>query len=245
MTDDTERPILVPIGPPGSRQTSRFAVLVALAVAIAIVKPWNLVAGPPTASPVPSRVTPSAPTTPTPRPPDAMIELGLDLETEQCFVGAAWRVFTVEQNFGRRMRSWIGIEPVMSADRPAVKDIPVIRLLTERLDAVGVCTAFRLEPPMVSVDGWRIAKDGVWSPIELVPAASLTQPDEAIGAVYGPPAGAGDKASGWDVGSYAFRVTEQSGDPHWFAIQVNLVPPDHAPSASPPSHPVESPGPSR
>ena len=243
MTDN-ERPILVPIGPPGSSQTSRFALLVALAVAIAIVKPWNLVAGPPAASPVPSGIAPSISTSPTTRPPGAMTELGLDLETEQCFVGAAWRVFTVEQNFGRHMRSWIGIEPLMSADRPAVKDIPVIRLLTERLDAVGVCTAFRLEPPIVSVDSWRIGKDGIWSLIELVPAANLTQPDEAIGAVYGPPGGAGDKASGWDVGSYVFRVTEQSGDPHWFAVQVNLVPPDDSPPARATPTPASSESPS-
>jgi hypothetical protein len=242
MTDDSERPILVPIGPPGARQTSRFALLVALGVAIAIVKPWNIMVGQPVASPRPSAAL-LTPAPQTPRPSTGMTELGLDLETEQCYVGAAWRVFTVEQNFGRRMRSWIGIDPVISVGRPSLEDIPVIRLLSERLDALGVCTAFRVEPPMVSVEGWRIADDGSWRSVDLVPAVSLTQPDVAIGAVYGPPVGGGDAKSGWNVGRYVFRVTEQSGDPHWFAIQVNLVPPDDSPrsGATPTPAPTGSP----
>jgi hypothetical protein len=239
MSDNNERPILVPIGPPGASQTSRFAMLVAFAIAIAIIKPWNLVAGPPAASPPPSRTARPTLEVQTPRSSGVMTELGLDLETEQCYVGAAWRLFTVEQNFGRRMRSWIGIEPHVAARRPALEDIPIVRLLTERLDAVGVCTAFRVESPMVGVEGWRVANDGKWTEVDLVPAASLTQPDTAIGAVFAPPTGAGDAAHGWNVGRYVFRVTEESGDPHWFAVQVNLVPPDA--SGSPPLHSSQSP----
>jgi hypothetical protein len=239
MSHDNERPILVPIGPPGASQTSRFALLVAFAIAIAIIKPWNLVTGPPAASSPTSRTVQPTMEVQTPRSPGAMTEFGLDLETEQCYVGAAWRLFTVEQNFGRRMRSWIGIEPLVAARRPALEDIPVVRLLTERLDAVGVCTAFRVESPMVGVEGWRVANEGKWTEVDLVPAASLTQPDTAIGAVFAPPTGAGDAAHGWNVGRYVFRVTEASGDPHWFAVQVNLVPPDG--SGSQPSHSSQSP----
>jgi hypothetical protein len=239
MSEVNERPILVPIGPPGASQTSRFALLVAFAIAVAIIKPWNLVAGPPAASPPTSGTARPTLQVQTPRSPGAMTEPGLDLETEQCYVGAAWRLFTVEQNFGRRMRSWIGIEPLVAARRPALEDIPVVRLLTERLDAVGVCTAFRVESPMVGVEGWRVANEGKWTEVDLVPAASLTQPDTAIGAVFAPPTGAGDAAHGWNVGRYVFRVTEASGDPHWFAVQVNLVPPH----ASPPDKATPTPAP--
>lgn len=237
--ENEDRPILVPIGPPGGRETSRVAILVALAIAVAILKPWNMLG---VATPAPS----AAPSTPTrapvtPRPSTGMIELGLDLESEQCFVGAAWRLFTVEKNFGRRMRSWIGLEPLVSASRPDPADLPTAMLLTERLDALGLCTAFRVEPRMTSVEGWRIGDDGTWSPLELSPAVSLTQPDAAVGAVYGPPPDAGNAATGWRAGAYVFKVSEASGDPHWFAVGLRLVPEDAGPSGPPGRSPRPTP----
>jgi hypothetical protein len=226
MTSDRERPPLEPVRSSGRGQTSRLVLLVATLFLIAIIKPWDLAGTRRPAASVPA-VQPSSRTA---EPSLGRNESAVHPETEQCFVGASWRVFTVEQNLGRRVRSWIGVEPIVAKDRPPLAQIPAIRLLTEKVDSLGFCSAFRVESAIQSVEAWRIADVGSWEPLALVPAIGPAPPDPAIGRIFGPPPGAGDADHGWHAGTYVFRIAEEAGAPRWLAVIVRFIPAETAPA---------------
>jgi hypothetical protein len=225
MTDQPDQPdklALTALGSEGSHRATVFMIIGVVALIAAIVKPWGSTGDNANPNPRPAATFRPAPSMP--RPSSDLIELPYDVGIEQCFVGAAWRVFTVEQNSGERMRSWIGIEPRASAERPPVAAIPAIRLLTEHLDGMGFCTAFRIEPAVVSVEAWRVDGAGDWAPLELRRLESVQAPDAAIGAVFAPPSDEPDASAGWSRGRYVFSVREESGPARWFAVDVDVVP---------------------
>lgn len=207
------------------------AIITVAILALAVLKPWS---GPGDASravesdarttPLPgvAAASPGPAATPSATPP------GYDAPGGQCFPGAGWRVFTVETRAGRRLRTWLAIEPA-GALSPRDPAVPFVEIVTERLAGLGFCV--RSGPdgpaPLAETRAWALTPEGSPVPVALAPLVAYTPYQPNLGSVYRPPTvSRGGAGEGWSPGRYVFAVRQGSprGAEWWFGVEVVIVP---------------------
>lgn len=194
------------------------AVLIAIFVAVALVKPWgNGTSG--EARPTP-RVS-IAPVAAASADPLAQLR-------RNCEEPVGWRVYTSERWGKLTVRSWKTVDPTHGAKGPLDPTIPIVPLAAQ-IDALGYCSPWRdgERPPSDSfVTGWRIGSEGPRAQPEAVPI--VLQPVDpswpsVLGALYGPPVNRFDpnaiEVIGWPGGRYVFVITAQ-GFERWWGVDV-------------------------
>jgi len=231
-----------PVEPVGRPLGPGPLIVVGLAIAlviVAVVKPWGGASGP-GSSPVPPAgsadvlIQPSQ----TASPEASRVE-------DACNPDAGWRLFTVEVNAGRAVRTWYSISPV-AASGPTDGSIPTIRIYTEGLGRLGYC-AGSSEGGSAAFDrasGWRVDAAGKAQPIALVRAAEPGLDGSGRSALFEPPGPlVGDRPGDWPPGRYVLSVGpgETVADRLWFAAQVVTVDGATSASGSPPSGPTTRP----
>ncbi len=210
------------------------AAVVAVALVLAVLKPWGSPgqrAEPGLPSTVPAGLAASP--GPTATPP------GYDMPGGQCFPGSAWRVYTIETNMGRLLRTWLSIEPGTAAG-PRDPVIPFVRVVADRVLALGYCVGSGPDGPasLVGTRAWALSGRAA-VPIVLAPLVGYMPSEPDLGAVYRPPEASpvaspgtlpgtspAADAGAWSRGRYVFAVRQGSadGDEQWFGVEI-VVPP--------------------
>jgi len=219
---------LVRFGSPDRGPGLLLAVL-ALFVAIAVIKPWPA-SGPPAAPrlavPPPPTVAPTA---------DPLAGIRVD-----CQDPTGWRVFSRESWARGILRSWRTLDPLVAASGPldpAIPDLPI----GPGILALGYCAVWSgaAEPPDGATPrAWVLtASGGAAQPIQLVPASTTLHPP--LGGLYAPPPGrsvpprpaatvspAGSAQPGeppagptWAPGTYVFEMTAPAYQ-RWWAVTI-------------------------
>ncbi len=222
----TEAQLVVPRT--GNRGLLVGATVIAAIVVLAVLKPWGdpggsgEATGPDLASGGPGGVvaTPGPTPTPTATPP------GYDAPGGQCFPDSDWRVFTIETNADRPLRTWLSIEPGAAAS-PRDQAIPFVTVVTDRVLALGFCIGSGPDgpAPLAGVRAWALAaaSRSPAVPIVLDPLEAYMPHEPNLGAVYRPPPGSTDSAgAAWSPGRYVFAVRQGApgGDEWWFGVDV-------------------------
>ena len=222
----------------GGRPASVVLIAAALLVAVAIVKPWGLPARPvPVAAPQPNP-------TPTPTAPPITADT---LVAPFCFEPSGWRVFAAERWSDRDVRSWRSAETLAGATGPRDPRIPVTPVASQWIMSLGYCAPVagaERPPPGASVSVYRLGDEG---DAQLLPLRRIQPPlrGSPLGAVFAPPASerptAAGPASGWQDGTYIFRIGDPGMDPlaRWLGVRIDVVPPparltDTNPGSGPP-----------
>ncbi len=224
-----QRLAVVPVGSGGVGR--RVVVLVAvcgLVLSVAILKPWAETSPPsgPTSPPSAEVSARPRPTTdavaPAPAPSGQQSRrLGLSDPGGQCSVGSAWRVFAVEQHYGRRVLTWYSVDPVPVAD-PRDPAIPEVRVVAGAVLALGFCAAVpEGASGPAAVHAWTTSLPGDAVPLDLRALTAYAPPDPRLGAVYDE-AGGAVAGGGWPPGTYVFAVRSgrTTGESRWFAVRI-------------------------
>jgi len=213
------------------------ATVTAAILALAVLKPWS---GPGEVSratgldaPAPGpagAASPGPAATPTATPP------GYDAPGGQCYPGTDWRLFAIEANAGRPQRHWLSIEPSV-AGTPGDPTVPFVRIVTDRVLALGFCVGSGPAGPgsLVEARAWALAPGGAAFPVALTPLVEYMPRQRSLGAVYRPPPASGRASSaGWSPGRYVFAVRHgpAQGDERWFGVEVVVA--RHVPAAGDP-----------
>lgn len=213
-----------------NRRPLRGAIVTVAIVALAVLKPWS---GPgdvsratgldaPSAGPDGvAAASPGPAATPTATPP------GYDAPGGQCYPGTDWRLFAIEMNAGRTLRHWLSIEPSV-AGTPGDPTVPFVRIVTDRVLALGFCVGSGPAGPgsLVEARAWALAPGGAAFPVALTPLVEYMPRQRSLGAVYRPPpASGGVSGAGWSPGRYVFAVRHgpAQGDERWFGVEVVVV----------------------
>jgi hypothetical protein len=228
-----------PVRPPvADRGLSIAAGIVALVIALAVLKPWAPASGE-TPAAVPPRAAPAAPNVaaraaPTPRPTD---DSAGGLAAPVCLGAGAWRVASLETWREQDVRVWRAVEPIADATGPLDPAIPAVPVVGLDIPALGWCApAYGPERPVgpAQVTGW-IVIDGAATELELrqvVPARGATP----LAALYRPiarcelgatcPPGQGRPVpQGWVSGRVVFRYVDlEDGKAAWFGAEIELYP---------------------
>jgi len=201
------------------------ATVTAAILALAVLKPWggpgdvSRASGLDAPSAGPAGVASPGPTaTPTATPP------GYDAPGGQCYPGTDWRLFAIEVNAGRPQRHWLSIEPG-AAGSPEDPAVPFVRIVTDRLLALGFCVGSGPDGPgpLVEARAWALAPGGAVVPVALTPLIEYMPRQRNLGAVYRPPsASRGASGAGWSPGRYVFAVRQgpAASDERWFGVEV-------------------------
>jgi len=234
---DEQRPGLeLPVRPVSGPETGRTPVVlvavVAVVVALALIKPWGPVREPVQPALTPSgRPTPAAPPTAAPTP-DSYADLVVI-----CGSPSGWRAATVQHWVGRAssIRAWFAIAPVpaTSALDPAIPFAPVA---TDLVRAIGYCAPRRPEetPKDTTPEFWAIVGTRAQrvEPERLEPAEP-----HALGGLWRPPPGSETRVDGivgWAPGRYAIRVGFGATG-RWLGVEIEELAP--SPPAALPSPP--------
>jgi len=219
------------------RGDNRGLVLAAIAVgailALAVLKPWADHADASravesdvytTTLDAEAATSPGPPATPEATPP------GYGAPGGQCYPSAGWRVFALEMRTGQSVQHWLSIEPG-PAGSPLDRAVPLVRIVTDRLLALGFCVGSGPDGPrpLVGVRAWALAPEGPAVPVALAPLLEYMPRKVDLGAAYRPPEGWGGEAGqrgeadpGWSPGRYVFAVRQGPGqsDEQWFGVEV-------------------------
>ena len=217
----------------------RWVAIVAIAVGLAVAKPWAApdggvaiaVAGSstlraaagPSAAPVAGAVVPAAAS------PIGSDSAGPGEDTF-CFGNTIWLVAYVESWDDRTLRVLRALEPALAASGPDDARIPTVGIYTPGVTLLGWCA------PMVGRDrptgsaeivAWRRTATGSAS-VRLEDSQPLGVASQ-VAALYDPPTEPGATAAAgglhlWPAGRYVFRYRETAGPERWFAIEVELHP---------------------
>jgi hypothetical protein len=212
------------------------SIVVAAAVVlivVAIVKPWGspspdaspIGAPPRPASPLASPL--ASPALPSPPSEDALV-------APFCLQPSGWRIFAAERWSDRDVRSWRTAEAVSTASGPTDPRIPITPVPSQWILALGYCApvAGPDRPPAdSSITVFRLADEGRerMQVLDLRRLQPRTRPS-SLGEVYAPPpipGAAAGRASGWQDGTYVFRIGGTIGEPfvRWLAVRVEILPP--------------------
>lgn len=204
------------------------AVLVAIGVAIALVKPWG--AGPASsvgpsagavstiARPVPTRAPASIAST-TEITPDPDIEAVR--RRRLCQGHLAWEIVTMERTARRQTRTVYGLE-VVEAPGPASNLIPYQRGFAEQLVGLGICAprdpSASFEQLLSRVRVWQAP--GGRAPVQLSGLTPLDADLYALGEAYFGPPGRIRATPAWPAGRYIFQIQPAgSGESSlWFGL---------------------------
>jgi len=204
-------------------------IVVVAILALAVLKPWggepSRAVGPDEAPAGPGRVATASPgraATP------AATQPGFGAPGGQCYAGAGWRVFAIETDTGRSQRAWLSIEPIQ-ATSPQDTAVPFVRIVTDRLLALGFCVGSGPEGPgpLVGARAWALAPEGRAAQVALAPLVEYMPRPPSLGAVYRPPAGSpGAASAAWTPGRYVFAVRQgpPGGREWWFGVDVEAPP---------------------
>lgn len=215
--------------------------MVAVALIVALVKPWALVPAGPTAAGTAvdagrgGRAAGSPAPSPTPAASDPEAELA-----STCGNPSGWRVTTLQTWVGRDapIRTWLAIDPV-PATGAADPGIPFVPVATDLVLAMGYCSPVGPDQPPrgVTVQIWSLPDAA--APIRL--QAVRLEPAHAhpLGGLWLPPQDRQvtlDGAVGWTGGRYAFRLGARTYE-RWLGVEIldlgladrESVPPDLLP----------------
>lgn len=268
MDEQDRRPGTTPAGPveapPGRRRALVTTAVIVAALLIGLVKPWDLVTGPPAVSTASGAGGPAAGTgavsagTPgvkgsTARPTDGPgPDDGIARLATTCGSPSGWRIATIQAWTGRAapIRSWIAIDPVGVAG-PLDPRIPFVPVATDVVTAIGYCAPpdEGLRPPTTArAELWAIAA-GIAVPLTPL----VLEPDEpdALGGLWRPAPEVAIEIRGraaWPVGRYVIRVRSPTlAFDRWLGIKIEDLGPRRegaTASPSPPGAPVRGPSPS-
>ena len=214
----------------GHQAIGRWVAVVAIAVGLAVVKPW---AGPndhaaafagSNSSPAPVRAA-QATVSSAPSPSASNDADALEVD-RLCFGTDIWLVAYVEHWRGRVFRVWRAIEPALTAPGPDDRWIPTMEIVTSGMTELGWCApAVGPDRPSGSaaVVSWRPSATGS-VPMRLTSSLPPGR-DSAFVAMYGPPTGSTVAAAAsdpppWPEGRYVFRYRDAAGPDRWFAVVV-------------------------
>lgn len=224
----TEAQLVMPRG--GNRGLQLGTIAVAAILALAVLKPWAEPGHPagaveedtPSARPAGVAAFPVPAAIPSAKPP------GWDAPGGQCFVGDDWSVFAIEMRSGRRLRHWLAVEP-RAAGGPGDPAVPFVRIVTDKLLALGFCVGPGSDGTgrSVAARAWALAAGSPARPVALSPLVAQMPREPNLGAVYRPPtATRGTAGAGWAPGRYVFSVRQGPAerDERWFGVEVVVAP---------------------
>jgi hypothetical protein len=235
----------------GSKGVSRavpiLTFLIGIFIGAAVVKPWDLVLPPRSAS-VDQAATSSARSisSPTPATPPAPSPSGPPAE---CVFAGGWRVFALGQrdalggdsstgggvqpssppfgDIGNPLRRWLEVAPLTEVSGPDDPRIPFVTIVSVRITGIGYCPppgGADEPPPGSRLEVWSIGADGAATALALQ-RVSLAAPMALEVAVHIPagedPTGAGR----WAPGRYVFAVASPDGTyGRWFGVEIRTPP---------------------
>jgi hypothetical protein len=190
------------------------------------------------AAPVPAAQVRSSSTAPPSRAIGARGITDEELVAPFCLSPSAWRVFATERWSNRGLRSWQAAAAATVASGPTDPTIPITTVSSQWIQTLGYCAPVDGpdRPPADStVTLYRIPagppKDGRAG--ELVATRRL-QPVlrlSSLGADFAPPASSTEAttsgpASGWQAGTYVFRIEGPAGSAfvRWLGVRVDVLP---------------------
>ena len=219
MTEKVAHETHVRIGHEPGRGGERIALVVAVLVLIAVLKPWG---SPPVATPVasqPPRVTATEPVR----------------VVEHACNNRSWLV-QVDMLWPRRLvRSWILVDAV-AASGPTDPRIQFVTVASPEVRALGYCPARTAGvPPETRPTFYRLGP-----PLEVVRTdrvAVRRSPEEPVNVLYRPaaagrspgPSGASPGPTRWEAGRYVLRIAGPSGSERWLGLEIRIID-DEAPS---------------
>jgi hypothetical protein len=215
-------------------------VLIAVFVALALVKPW---AGSP-GSPRPTPRTTAVPVEAPSADPEAELR-------RHCQEPIGWRLYSHERWATMSVRSWKSFDPAFGASGPLDQQIPIIPL-TAQIDALGYCspwTGGERPPADATVSGWRVTSEFGYGAAMIADPIALRLADpgwpSVLGALYGPPVNRFDsnvvETVGWPGGRYVFAI-RAPGFERWWGVDIEPPPavsptPEVAPGVGPSTSP--------
>jgi len=227
--------VVVPVSDRRDRVGIGLVAVAVVAVLVAVVKPWGPMSpGPGTGAEDSATVTGPRSIAPFPsgigRIPGSAAsgsDQGPEIVIDDCYSGLAWRVFSIQRDFGRLARWWLRMDTVAAAAGPSDPSIPSVTVTSQEALAIGFCAPFRLASakPTIDVRAWSVDGTGRAQSLELRPVGTAG-PAPGHGGVYQPPPTAGQPdlaQSAWAPGHYVFAVYGVDTLPVWFA--VSLQPP--------------------
>ncbi len=182
----------VPVRSPGGPRLGPLVAVVAIALAVAILKPWDHAPSVPTVSSSAS----AAPTDPASRPPAAtqiggIAEPGAAVD-DLCLAPGGWRTVSYETWHDRRIRVWRAAVPG-PASGPDDPTMPEVFLASSEIPAIGWCApVVGPETPRgpAEITWWSVPTGaGGGEPVVIEPPRILPRgPASPFGALYAPPA---------------------------------------------------------
>lgn len=198
---------------------TRWALVVAVALAIVLVKPWDL--GDALSTPGDQGRTaaatrgPSLVPTATPDRAEALVETF-------CLDRGRWLIASIERWRDQTIRVWRALDPATAASGPEDPAIPVMPVVSEGVLELGWCApSYGDERPIghASIATWRISGTATH---EL--ALMRGRPSDAatpFGALYAAPRRPlSSRSATWPEGRYVFRHRTDDGAERWFSIDV-------------------------
>ena len=147
---------------------------------------------------------------------------------EDCYAGTAWRLFTLQRDFGRQARWWLRLETASVATGPLDPGIPVTRVSTQQAIGVGFCAPYRsgVGSAVSGVEAWRLDSGGRAVPVMLDPLPG-SQPIDGHGGLYAPPTPVAlPSGPAWQPGRYVFQVLSRKGEAAtWFGVVLEAFRP--------------------
>jgi hypothetical protein len=217
------------------RRSLAVGLAVVAIIAVAVLKPWGTADVPPPpshgpapaaarATPGPSLGTPVASGRAAVSPASSASEMPLSGPRPggQCQFGDMWRVFTIAVDAGRRVYTWLPVEPVTAATAGSAT-IPWVRVVADRVSALGFCA--RVDParprPITGVEAWVRPAPGIDVPVDIAPLAAWTPRDPDAGRVFRLVRTPGAENGDWPPGDYVLVVHHgRAADDDWIGVRI-------------------------
>lgn len=228
------RPGVERVGAHGTPTAVRIvALLLVVLVGLAVLKPWEALAGPSTEQPErsPGALASPAPTpavTPAPVPSAASLRWD-GLEYFHCLGYPEWLLVSDEVQTDGLRRTWTTAGVRTGALAPGDPGIPRARIGAPSVPAIGVCVPGATSIPEASADAasgdtslvvWE-ALDGTWREVTTRPVAGGFGAAGGVLVVPDPRDPAADATGGWSRGRYVLEVRKDDGSPTaWLGIDV-------------------------
>jgi hypothetical protein len=208
------RPVVVRVPAPRRDTAARVAVILAVFLGIAIVKPW------PSTEPRAAASHAAQVASAELRPTETISPVA-----GYCNDPVGWRVATVEQLLdGTALRGWGAVEPVVATGPRDVR-IRSFVVSSASVSALGYCAPpYDIPPPDAQVRIYRL--DDRRAPEQVSVVRLGPNPASSLGALYRPPPDAQTPAltaPSWATGLYIFEVSTANGYQRWFGADVRLL----------------------
>jgi hypothetical protein len=203
--------------------------VVAIAVAVAIVKPWGVINDAPV-------TTTNAPAASEPRAATAATVPATDTDravvAEMCLEPIGWRMFASERWPDRFARRWVRVEPIAGASGPADPRIPLIQEPSLAVLAVGYCapvTGLDRPPSAAATTIYRLrhgrsaADPQAWDVIRPPRVLPITD-ESSLGAAWASPGATA--TSGWTDTTIVLNIAAAGPDAaaysRWFGVVIDV-----------------------